>query len=77
MTVPDPSMGDSKAIKTALKEARELIDSKEFAPALRCCKRILNQDSDHLLALIYAGKCYLGMEQPQMAEKVRKAETNF
>ena len=63
-------MGDSKALKSALKEARDLIGQKEFGPALKCCKRILNQDSGHLMALIFSGKCHHEMDQVDMAEKV-------
>ena len=65
-------MGDSKSTKSALKEARDLIGAKDYGPALRCCKRILNQDSAHLLALIFSGKCQQEMDQIQMAEKVTK-----
>ena len=63
-------MSDSKSTKVALKEARDLIGTKEYGSALKCCKRILNQDPAHLLALVFSGKCHHEMDQPEMAEKV-------
>jgi len=63
-------MSDSKAVKLALKEAREKLDSSDFNAALKCCKRALNVDQDHYLANVMAGKCHAEMANSPKAKEV-------
>lgn len=67
---PRPTMSDSKSVKTALKEARDLIDKKEFKGALSACKRALNVDKDNYLALVFIGLCCSEIDQPERAREV-------
>ena len=63
-------MSESKSLKTALKEARELIDKKEFKGALSACKRALNVDKENYLALVFIGLCCSELEQVERAQEV-------
>lgn len=46
------------AIKSALKQARESIQQKDFAKALEICQNeILKVESDNFMGLVFAGKC--------------------
>ena len=62
---------ESKTVKDALKEAREHIDKKDFKTALKCCKRALNVDKTNYMALVYCGLCFVEVDQPDQALKVK------
>ena len=61
----------NKSVKAALKEARELIEKKEFKAALRCCKKALNVEKDNYMALVFCGLCLSELDQPEQAVQVR------
>ena len=61
----------NKSVKVALKEARELIEKKEFKAALRCCKKALNVEKDNYMALVFCGLCLSELDQPDQAVQVR------
>ena len=63
----------NKTVKAALKEARELIEKKDFKAALRCCKKALNVEKDNYMALVFCGLCLSELDQPDQAVQVRKA----
>jgi len=67
-------MGDSKAVKIALKEARERLDGGDAAGALKCCKRALTVDAQHYLANVFAGKCH---DEIGNADKAKEVRTHF
>ncbi len=58
---------ESKTVKEALKEARELIANKDHKAALRSCKRALNVDKNNPMALVFCGLCFSELEQPEQA----------
>ena len=62
----------NKAVKVALKEARELIEKKDFKGALRCCKKALNIEKDNYMALVFCGLCLTELDQQDQAVQVRK-----
>ena len=45
----------TKDIKTALKEARELLKQKEYSIAIKICKKILKEDKNNYNALVLIG----------------------
>ena len=61
----------SKTVKVALKEARELIEKKDYKAALRCCKKCLNVDKDNYMALVFCGLCLGELDQPDQAVQVK------
>ena len=63
----------TKTVKTALKEARELIEKKDFKSALRCCKKALNVEKDNYMALVFCGLCLSELDQPDQAVQVRRS----
>ena len=65
-------MSDNKAVKTALKAARENIDKKEWKVALGCCKKALNIDRTNYLALVFCGLCLTESNQPDQAIQAYK-----
>ena len=62
----------SKTVKAALKEARELIETKDYKSALRCCKRALNVDKNNYMALVFCGLCLGELDQQDQAVQVNK-----
>ena len=62
--------GNSKTAKTALKEARELIEKKDYKAALRCCKKGLNADKNNYMALVFCGLCLSELGQEDQAVQV-------
>lgn len=54
-------------IKTLLKEARKLIDEKNFNEAQECCKNILRNDKKNYFALVLLGKSLQDSEQVPLA----------
>lgn len=54
-------------IKALLKEARKLIDDKNYKEAQECCKEILRQDKQNYIALILLGKSLQDSEQAPLA----------
>ncbi len=61
---------ESRTVKEALKEARELIGNKDHKAALRCCKRALNVDKTNYMALVFCGLCFSELDQPEQALQV-------
>ena len=62
--------GNNKTAKTALKEARELIEKKDYKAALRCCKKALNADKNNYMALVFCGLCLSELGQDDQAVQV-------
>lgn len=54
-------------VKTLLKEARKLIDDKNYKEAQECCKNILRKDKQNYLGLILLGKSLQESEQAPLA----------
>ncbi|XP_023947047.2 tetratricopeptide repeat protein 37 [Bicyclus anynana] len=54
-------------IKSLLKEARKLIDDKEFKEAQECCKNILRKDKQNYLGLVLLGKSLQETDQAALA----------
>ncbi|GBP57008.1 Tetratricopeptide repeat protein 37 [Eumeta japonica] len=54
-------------VKTLLKEARKLIDDKDYQGAQECCKNILRKDKQNYLALVLLGKSLQDSEQAPLA----------
>ncbi|CAG9096987.1 unnamed protein product [Plutella xylostella] len=54
-------------IKSMLKEARKLVDEKNFKEAQECCKNILRKDKQNYLALVLLGKSLQDAEQAPLA----------
>ncbi len=61
---------NSKAVKSALKEAREKINSGDHRAALKCVNRALNVDADNYLGLVFAGVCHVETGQLRQAREV-------
>ena len=68
---------NSKTVKAALKEARELIEKKDYKAALRCCKRALNVDKNNYMALVFCGLCLGELDQQDQAVQVIKLTTQL
>lgn len=54
-------------IKALLKEARKLIDEKNFKEAQECCKNILRKDKQNYLGLVLLGKSLQESDQAALA----------
>ncbi|XP_034840586.1 tetratricopeptide repeat protein 37 [Maniola hyperantus] len=54
-------------VKSLLKEARKLIDNKDFKEAQECCKNILRKDKQNYLGLILLGKSLQDSDQAALA----------
>ncbi|KAH9643372.1 hypothetical protein HF086_008859 [Spodoptera exigua] len=54
-------------IKALLKEARKLIDEKNFKEAQECCKNILRKDKQNYFGLILLGKSLQDSDQAPLA----------
>ncbi|CAH2086383.1 unnamed protein product [Euphydryas editha] len=54
-------------VKTLLKEARKLIDEKNYKEAQECCKNILRKDKQNYLGLILLGKSLQESDQAPLA----------
>lgn len=54
-------------IKSLLKEARKLIDEKQYNEAQECCKNILRSDKKNYFALVLLGKSLQDSEQAPLA----------
>lgn len=54
-------------IKTLLKDARKLIDDKNFADAQECCKNILRKDKQNYFGLVLLGKALQDSDQAPLA----------
>ncbi|KPJ06141.1 Tetratricopeptide repeat protein 37 [Papilio machaon] len=54
-------------IKSLLKEARKLIDEKNFKEAQECCKNILRKDKQNYLGLVLLGKALNESDQAPLA----------
>ncbi|XP_038215401.1 tetratricopeptide repeat protein 37 [Zerene cesonia] len=54
-------------IKSLLKEARKLVDEKNFKDAQECCKNILRKDKQNYLALVLLGKSLQDADQAPLA----------
>jgi tetratricopeptide (TPR) repeat protein len=67
--------GESKTVKQALKEARDLIAKKDHKSALRCCKRALNVDKTNYMALVFCGLCLSELDQPDQSLQAYKKAT--
>ncbi|XP_026745676.1 tetratricopeptide repeat protein 37 [Trichoplusia ni] len=54
-------------IKTLLKDARKLIDEKDYKGAQECCKNILRKDKQNYFGLVLLGKSLQDSEQAPLA----------
>ncbi|XP_032513579.2 superkiller complex protein 3 [Danaus plexippus] len=54
-------------VKSLLKEARKLIDDKNFKEAQECCKNILRKDKNNYLGLVLLGKSLAESDQAPLA----------
>ncbi|KAJ6641678.1 Tetratricopeptide repeat protein 37 [Pseudolycoriella hygida] len=63
----------SKEVKNMLKEAREAIKAKDFPAAIVKCKKILEQDENHYMALILMGAAYQESDKQQAASYLKLA----
>lgn len=54
-------------IKVLLKEARKLIDEKNYSDAQECCKNILRKDKQNYFALVLLGKSLQDSDQAALA----------
>lgn len=54
-------------VKALLKEARKLIDEKNYKEAQECCKNILRKDKQNFFALVLLGKSLQDSEQAPLA----------
>ncbi|XP_064071662.1 superkiller complex protein 3 [Vanessa tameamea] len=54
-------------LKTLLKEARKLIDEKNYKEAQECCKNILRKDKQNYLGLVLLGKSLQESDQAPLA----------
>lgn len=54
-------------LKTLLKEARKLVDEKNFEEAQECCKNILRKDKQNYIALVLLGKSLHDSDQAPLA----------
>jgi hypothetical protein len=62
-------MGD-KEVKQWLKDARDLIKSKEYKNALKEVKKVLNRDKGNYMGLVFCGLCLSELEEPVQALQV-------
>ncbi|XP_012257142.2 tetratricopeptide repeat protein 37 isoform X1 [Athalia rosae] len=53
----------SKASKASLKEARDLINQKEYKVAIRICKNVLKEDKSNYVALVLLGAAMQEVEE--------------
>jgi len=56
-----------KGVKSALKDAREHIKTKDYKSALRECKKVLNKDKNNYMALVFCGLSLSELDQPDQA----------
>jgi hypothetical protein len=63
------TMGD-KEVKQWLKDARDLIKSKEYKNALKEVKKVLNRDKGNYMGLVFCGLCLSELEEPVQALQV-------
>lgn len=54
-------------VKSLLKEARKLIDDKNYKEAQECCKTILRKDKQNYVALVLLGKSFQDSDQAPLA----------
>ena len=64
-------MGNSKVVKAALKEAKELIAKKQHKIALKSLNKALSVDRENYWALVMTGICQNETGNPELALKVR------
>ena len=69
--------GENKAVKAALKEAKDFITKKDFKSALRSCKKVINMDKNNYMAFVFCGLCLNEMQQPDQALQVKSNTPNF
>ena len=59
-----------KAVKAALKEAREHIKTKDYKSALKECKKVLNKDKENYMALVFCGLSLSELDEAEKALQV-------
>lgn len=62
----------SKEVKTALKNARDAIRSKDYKEALKHCKTVLKQEKNNYNAWVFIGVAAAELEQPDQAQGAYK-----